>query len=70
MPLKSNTCNLFNSATLNKMKKGAVLVCDFVYALLVQCALYLCDGAQECQFGPTGVDALDVHSENTSLACR
>jgi hypothetical protein len=29
MPLKSNTRNLFNSATLNKMKKGAVLVRDF-----------------------------------------
>ena len=29
MPLKCNTRNLFNSATLNKMKKGAVLVRDF-----------------------------------------
>jgi hypothetical protein len=29
MPLTSNTRNLFNSATLSKMKKGAVLVCHF-----------------------------------------
>jgi hypothetical protein len=72
MPLKANTRNLFNSATLNKMKKGAVLVCHLCGTPCSWNALHFVynKAAQERYVVLTGGHAVKVYSASTSLTCR
>lgn len=70
MPLKPNTRNLFNSATLNKMKKGAVLVRNSLAELFFRevhsTSWHGMNAAQEHEFVPTDSHVLGVEAR-TSL---
>lgn len=66
MPLKSNTRDLFNSATLNKMKKGAVLVCDFGSFFCYFVALHIIAAVQHRNASlcpQTVVQSMYIHQE-------